>query len=441
MSFRTVRSLALLPSILLVAAAAAACGVTEPGSGPATNPPAEGPGVDAPAGPGTKKPVIPPQPVGPYTGVVGTTDVSILYPLPLAGASKEFVRPTEAGNHGALLPRAVFDAAFPGGSVDRVDSDPPSGYPQLGVVSLRLDPCSARGAPPVAPGAPHACRSEVRVVFQPLYDKAAGAEDDPAAGAAATDGGLHVTYDVSDAELVVMMKQILTLKKDNGDLALQELAPHPILTGQGLGGPFARGLRAILLEHLGDTRIGRVTFFDHNFDPDSDGWTFGILERSGGTLTAGTIPLTQSPTTTVAGTSVKGPMAESSAFLFSPVSQPDSVDPLVDSDRPAAGAPGASSLQATLDAALKVQNPRLHTSESTDCANCHLAEGARRLGEDVYGLSGTGFTHPRSLARRDERASVTNLHAFGYLHRQVAIMQRTANESVIVADQMEARVK
>ena len=443
MNFRTSTSWALLSGLLL-AAAGAACGgstASEPGGyetpgGGTTTP---GGGSTAPGGPGTPgEPLKPSLPVGPYSGLVGTTDVSILYPLPIAGASKDFVRPAEEGNHGPLLPRSAFDVVLPGGRVERVHSDPPSGYAELGLVSLRLDPCSSRGNVPSSPGA---CRSEVRLVFQPIYDKAAGVENDPVAGAAATDGGIHVMYDVPDAELVVMMKQILTLKKANGDLALHELAPHPILATQGLGGAFAQGLRAIVLEHVGGARIGRITFFDHNFDPDGDGWSFGIFDRMGATFTAGEIPVLKGQSQLLAGSNTTGPLAESSAQLLSSLSQSDSVAALVAPGRPQPGGAGVAALQVSLDAALNVQNPKLHTAETTDCANCHLAEGARMLGEDVYGLStAKQFTHARSLARKDQRTSVTNLHAFGYLHRQVSIMQRTANESVIVADRMEAKV-
>jgi hypothetical protein len=99
-------------------------------------------------------------------------------------------------------------------------------------------------------------------------------------------------------------------------------------------------------------------------------------------------------------------------------------------------------LQGAFNAALRVQNPLIHSAITTDCANCHLAEGAVRIGEAQYGFGpGPAFTHPRSLARVDQRTSVTNLHAFGYLGRQVSIMQRTANESVLVAAALEAKIK
>ena len=92
--------------------------------------------------------------------------------------------------------------------------------------------------------------------------------------------------------------------------------------------------------------------------------------------------------------------------------------------------------------AVNVQNPTLHSFETVDCVNCHLAEGARLVGESLYGFKATkAFTHPRSLAYVSERKSVTNLHAFGYLHRKISIMQRTANESVVVAAEMEKKVK
>ena len=79
---------------------------------------------------------------------------------------------------------------------------------------------------------------------------------------------------------------------------------------------------------------------------------------------------------------------------------------------------------------------------TTGCANCHLAEGARRNGTADYGFGGgQSFTHTRSLAYVREEKTITNLHAFGYLDHKVSVMQRTANESVLVAERMEAMVK
>jgi hypothetical protein len=117
----------------------------------------------------------------------------------------------------------------------------------------------------------------------------------------------------------------------------------------------------------------------------------------------------------------------------------DRVHALVSGRAP--GSPATPEMQAAMSAALRVENPAIHSAESMDCANCHLAEGAHRIGESLFGLStATAFQHARSLARVDERTSVTNLHAFGYLQRRVSIMQRTANESVVAAERLEGKL-
>ncbi len=366
---------------------------------------------------------IPPQPRGPYAGRVGTTDVSILYPLPGPGEIATFVRPSEVGNHGALFAAADFATVLSGHTgLERTSSSPASGYANLGLVGVRLDPCSARRGPGT-------CTSEARLVFQAL--------DTTMSGTTALDGGLHVVYDVTETELVDMAQEILTLKKANGDLALQELAPHPILAAQGLGGAFATGLRSIVLFHLGSERVARATAFDHNMDPDSDGWTFASFERVGGALTPHAIPFLKSHQQTIAGSAAttENLVTESHATAFSN-GGPDDVQAILSPGRTETGI--TPDMRAAFAAALRVENPGVHDAETTTCGNCHLAEGATRIGK-AFGLPEAGaFTNPRSLARVDQRTSVTNLHAFGYLGRQVSIMQRTANESVLVADRIAA---
>ena len=435
MSFR-LSCPALLSALAL---AAGACGGIAPSSSGAPSPAASDspPGtLPAPGDPSSSASPPPPKyPIGPYTGLVATTDVSILYPLPLKARAADLVRASAAGAHGALLPQSVVETVHPGGALDGVSGV--SGYGSIGFVSLRLDPCSARGSA----GAPGACRSEVRLVFQELYDKLPGEAGDPFAGPAATDGAFHVVYDVPEGELVTMLQQMLTLKKSNGDVGLHQLAPHPILTEQGLNGAFAQGLRDIVLEHVGADRIARVTFFDHR-NPEIDDWTFGVFERATPAFPflAATIPTTDSTTQTFAGSGTLGPIAQSFAETAQTVSAADSLAPLLGGSRPTPGSPQVAALQPSFDAALRLENPSLRNAETTDCVSCHQAEGARRIGE-LYGLSkASAFTHSRSLARADERTSVTNVHAFGYLHRQVSIMQRTANESVLVADRLTAKL-
>jgi|GEM_PF-844414 len=419
-----------------VLAAATACGgvtaVDPIGAPQTTSTPA--PGDTAAPGAPRSTDTIPAPATGPYTGLVGTTDVSILYPLPEHGTAG-MIAPSEIGNYGALLPEAMVDTVTGGGPLDRTGNVPNLGYAELRLVGLRLDPCSARKA--------GACTSEVRAVFQALYEKTAGDEGDPSSGTAATDGALHVVYDVPESELVGMAKEILFLKGKNGDLALHELAPHPILAAQGLEGAFAAGLRNIVLFHLGGARIGRITAFDHNFEPDSDGWNFTTYDRGeGDVLVSKQIPKIGTSVQVVSGSSLGDSHSIPSAEVRFGEVAPDSIVALVRSGRPEAGTPGAAALAPVFEAALRIQNPNVHTAESIDCGNCHVAEGARLVGKTEYAFPETGaFTHTRSLAYRRDLRAVTNLHAFSYLRRHVSIMQRTANESVLVAEWMEARFK
>jgi hypothetical protein len=421
--------------VLFAALAAAACGgsigvhpITRPGDAP-------------PADPEKKESEAAPDPVAPiapYTGNVGTNDVSILYPLPATGESKEhLLRPMDNGLHGALLSKATFIAAVPSDRLERTSTLYPSGHADLALVGLRLDHCSARKGTGT-------CTSEVRAVFQAIYEKTEDTGDgDPSTGTAAQDGGVHVIYDVGEAELIVMMKQILTLRKAHGDLTSTRLEVHPILAQQGLGGGFAKGLRDIILEHVGESRTARVTVFDHNMDPDSDGWRFEIFDRVNGQMVAGKIPTLTGNADIVAGTSaLHGPIGDSAAFESGTASK-DDVSALVNSGRPEKGTPEvATVLQPAFENALRIQNPTLHNAETTDCVNCHLAEGAHLIAENVYAMKATTqFTAPGGTNYQSDRLSVTNLHAFGYLHRRVSIMQRTANESTVVRDWMDQKVK
>lgn len=420
---------------LLAAVTLAACGGSI-GVDPITGGPSSAPsGEEDPARTNDAPAPDPVAPVAPYTGDVGTNDVSILYPLPGPGASKEhLLRPTDGGVHGALLTKATFVSVVPNDQLERTSTEHPSGHADLALISLRLDHCSARKGPGT-------CTSEVRAVFQAIYDKTDELPDgDPSTGTAAQDGGVHVVYDVGEAELVVMMKQILTLRKAHGDLTSTRLEVHPILAQQGLGGGFAKGLRDIVLEHVGESRIARITTFDHNLDPDSDGWTFESFDRVSGQMVARQGELAGG---VAAGSNAfTGPFTSTFAFSFQPA-KTESVEALLKDPRPAKGTPQvATELQPAFDNAIRIQDPRLHNAETTTCTNCHLAEGAHLVGENVYALKATGeFTAPGGTDYVDERSSVTNLHAFGYLHRKVSIMQRTANESTVVRDWMDKKVK
>ena len=346
-----------------------------------------------------------------YDSVVASADVSILYPITAATDRDQLIAPTEAGRYGQLLAADITPAPF--GSAG--DGGGLGYYDDLRLVSLRLDPCSARGG----------CSPEVRLIYQPVL-----LDTD------VVDGAVHVFYALPADELRLMLEQILTLKKAHGaGVAYPDaLGPHPVLAATGLEGPFAEGLRAVLLDHLGTDRVVRVTMMQHAF-LDGHIWVFAQLDRGAAGLVAHTIIDLGAQRQEIQGAGATDPLFLGGIYPSAQAtpSVPE-LEALASEFRPEQPTP---ELEVAFGKAIEVQHPDLHSSEDTDCGSCHIAEGARRAGE-AYGFTPMGeFTSARSLAYVRDSLPLTNFHAFGYLGTAVSIMQRTANERAVVSDRMQ----
>jgi hypothetical protein len=358
--------------------------------------------------PSAVPPVMPATPVavGIYDHRVEAADVSILYPIDTTTDRDALLSPQLIGDHGPLL------GAHP---PERGAADM---YDDLRLVALRLDPCSARTG----------CASEVRVVWQPVVHVA---ETD------VVDGAVHAAYAVPPDELQTMLKQILTLKQTYGKGVTYDVAlgPQPLLVATGVDGPFARELREVIRAHVGADRVVRETFMTHE-NLEGDTWAFQRFDRQGDALTPTNIVGMSQSNTIVEGSSAT--LKDGGALYGGPEAVPSvpALLALVNGGRPAMA---TQPIHDAFTASLQVQDPRLHNSEDTDCVSCHLAEGAHRIGVTQYGLTDVdAFSSARSLEHVRTNPALTNFHAFGYLGTDVSIMQRTANESAIVADKMAA---
>lgn len=346
----------------------------------------------------------------PFDHTVDAADVSILYPLP--DTIDLLIQPTEQGAFGQLFPERLFPTVI--GPVDGGTT-----YADVRLIALRLDPCSARKT----------CNSEVRAIFQPVV---VGPDGRPTVA----DGANHVFYAMPKAELVSFLKQILMLKDSYGaGIAYgSTLGPQPILVATGLDGDFARGLHALVLEHLGESRIERFTEFNHQI-PDRDRWDFYLFDGAG--LARHPIATTSTDEQQVTGTHTD-PLNAGGIVMVSPaLASP--LTALVDENRPA---DATDQIRAGFGRAIELQDPTEANSESVDCVSCHLAEGARRVGAAQYGLSSTaGFRSDRSLDYQRDLGAVTNLHMFAYDGRYVSVTQRVANESAVAADALQKLMK
>ncbi len=309
---------------------------------------------------------------------------------------------------------------LPSGSLDSAE---PSTFDDTAVVAVRID-MNYSGA---------SCSAEVRTVVQGLYVDSTGLVQ-------ASDGSLHITYCATHSEVTELARAMrdarLASTRPDGE---PPVGVHPLLASEGLDGPFAIKLRGLLLPVMASSKVQKITVYDHSRDEAGHKWRFSVFDCMSGECKPVNIPSTNGLTQTVEGSDPHAPLAASFAKIAVGAASRDPVARLVAPDRPAPGSPEAASLSTVFESSLRVEQPKVHNSRTTDCVNCHLAEGARRTGTAFYGLDpNASKSFGVDVDRRDDRTSVSNLHAFGYLGREVSVMRRTALEATETAARMTA---
>lgn len=359
-------------------------------------------------------------------GELGANDVSILFPLPAAGAIDQLLAPTDDGGRGELLPLKVFEHA-----PELTPYDDEAGqYAALRVVSVRVDPCfpSLVGAP--RPG----CRFQVRLVLQPLYVDAGVLR--------AEDAAVHVFYELPAGELVALLADLLRLKEGSAPLPTHApLSVHPTLASEGLSGPYATGLRTALLSRIGAERLTRMTFMQ--LGGERDAWTFGGFDFADGVATP--IGILDSAVTreTFSNDPVADPLSFSGGVTPELVGAPEDFDALYDSA--AASLKSEDELWPLYEAILRIENPDHHSPESVDCVSCHVAQPARLWLERNTSLAARStelrYTSAFDLTLQDPVDDTTSvLRAFGWLDARPAIAARVVHESAAAASYLNERV-
>lgn len=346
-------------------------------------------------------------------------DVSILFPKN-ANAEGMYAA-SDMAEHGALLPLSAFSKVGPiasigsttgtGGTMPEPVEDT---YPQLRVVSARIDPCF----PSLAAAS---CRHQVRLVMQPLRDNLF------------EDAALHVFYDLPPEDFQALLSDIQRLKRESQTESSGPLRVHPILSDEGPGGPFARGLRAALFAQIGADRLTRVTAM--HFDGLNFVWTFRGFDFADGVAH----PIS------ILGTSDQ----QQSFHDFSSTGFAATVMPVFEADAPLEPAWSSADLrdagrnvqQSAYSAALKLENPTIVDVESASCVACHTAGSVRLWSEAELGFSSTDdANHFESIFDLSLAVSDTvppgpdRLRAFGYKGDDAIWSQRTINDSAAVAE-------
>lgn len=367
-------------------------------------------------------------------------DLSVLYPM--GGGEDDhalYIAADEPGRGVAFLPKTIWSEAGGDETSDgREGGPPPVLYNELRVVAFRFDTCFAQPAD-VADQA--SCDNQLRLSFQPLI-KANGI-------VTARDSAVHVFYKQSRAELVDAVKSMIALRlANNGEGSLGPLSPHPILVRQGLGGAMASGIRSLLAKYASPSKIVRIARFKSSDPNAAEAWPFkGFDISAAGKGAAMALPALAPNSDGQPNTLVSAATNFGFDGVIIPAStSADNLATLI--SLPAMEKATAAERVRAYEAGLRIENPRMHSPNTIDCATCHLADPALvTLGERRFGLSRNGnpnaFTPSATrVASDDMRRTATppelasgqtpNLHMFSYLGTRPGIGQRVINETADV---------
>jgi hypothetical protein len=344
---------------------------------------------------------------------LGLNDVSFLFPLPPSASENLLLPVTASGARGVLLPERVRTDLPPSLILSGTPVPPSSAF----VVAARVDPCFRVGEGP--------CRKQIRLVAQPLA----------ASGEGALDATVHLFYDLPDGDFSQVRDELLALKRIAGDeTRCAPLGVHPVMKREGLAGPFAVRLKALILRFCGEQTLSQVAVM--TFSGQIPFWSFRALDVAGG-LTPVAIPRTQGAThQDFAARS--GPVGGPPRYgTLQPEPIRSKIPVLLDyqaiRDQP------EPVIRQAVDESWALEDPKRESAGTADCLSCHLAGRARELALEDRGVSAdptdSAYRNPRhDLSLLPDGAGVQSQRAFGYVPTGPSITQRVINESAEAAD-------
>ena len=349
-------------------------------------------------------------------GGLDLNDVSWLLPLPAPAHHSQLLGLDAAGSKGPLLPRRHYDV-LPGLVTTE---DAAELFAKFRVVSVRVDPCFPRE--PTS-----GCIKQIRLVAQPLTVTAFKTTTE--------DGAIHLLYELTDAEFDSARQTLRELKSlAAGATDGRPLEVHPVLRAEGLTGPYATQLHALVTRLCGEQNLTRVAFM--RLVQTDVAWRFGAFNVVSGALVADPIPRLN--TITQQGVQEFGNTAFRSGQL-QPAASGDELSVLLSESE--MRLTDTRTLDRAVTSALRLEHPARSNPKTVDCASCHVASRALRNARSERAIDTS--THADSYVgnsrfdlRRldgvgdDPRA----MRAFGYFKDLSALSQRTINESAEVAE-------
>lgn len=352
-------------------------------------------------------------------------DVSYLMPLPNKVGEDSLLKLESPARGGALLPLS-FVNQIPVLAIDRSREEVNT---TLRVVGVRIDPCFPLPTP-------QSCQRQIRLVWQPIE---LSRRDE----IQSVDAALHSFYVLQDWEFDGLLKELAAWKKKHSvNTTYLPLQVHPAWKQQGDAAPAFAEFNKIILKYAGAENFTRVTAMV--LRGNADMWAFaGFEPAEGGKLQMLSVPrLGDRKAQSFINLAVPQDHFAGGGIAPSPKG-PDTFSNLA-GESIRLDEPGTEELiRKEVRAAFRVENPKNFNPENMDCVSCHVAQPAiqwvlnKRPELKVDQLWSHEIYANAKYNLGNMSPEVWNTHqirAFGYFGRNVAISQRTINESAEVAD-------
>lgn len=339
-------------------------------------------------------------------GGLRNVDVTVIYPLP---ASEEDLIAGAALVGDAPVPE--LDERFPAGSeAERRAS--------LRVVALRIDPCAGETTPSSA-----TCRPNLRLVIQSLRREGGSL--------VARDGAMHAFFQLSAAQFSAALDELRAARAAHASDPETRLDVHPLLRSQGLGGEHAQRLRTLVQKYAVD--LVRVTHF-RRIAGSRLIWSFRIRDKSQDGVWR------DSPIVTTGANEQFLATFSGGRWDADITPRPAHADDVTRMFKVSS----REDMQSAFGAVVRALNPRVHSSESIDCASCHIAPDIAafaRVTQRIFVTEDPArFTSSFSLdaATHDDGTAIAfdDIHMLSYSGAALNVSPRVANETAAVLEQL-----
>ena len=371
-------------------------------------------------------------------------DVSILFPLAKTKAAFDggYLTPASAGRGGPLLGAATYERAFGPPGTLLIGGTPAAPLLKgLKLVAVRFDPCFAA----LTVTDEGACKNQMRLIFQTLSYKTNQTT--------AADDAVHVFYSITRAELKQAVQTMVALRRRIAqDRRLGALGPHPLLkTSSGdLNVTVAKEINKLVASLAGPSNL--VQFTQFAVSGLNTTWNFsGFDVAQNATMKIPVLPAGDDQHVAFFAGFTPGQLEGDPAFV------PESTAPAKDDiqalgNRLTAKAATAETRRASFSAMLRLENPEIHTPDTTDCASCHAVEpirklvGAKHFASEMKAVTAGSFQRDARWVPEADVAVTTqndtevNVHMFSYRANVPSVHRRTINESAAIVAHINSRV-